>query len=76
MGLISTEVEVGLHSKNITYYENLGYKIPRTKNKWGKITVPLHSKITVNIADVPKNSSVLVDVECDNCKNINHQYLH
>ena len=77
MGLISTEVEVGLHGKNITYYENLGYKIPRTKNKWGKITVPLHSKITVNIADVPKNANVLVDVECDNCKNINHiTYQH
>lgn len=72
MGLISTEVEVSLCGANIKYYENLGYKIPRTKNKWGRITVPRYSKIMVNIEDVPKNSSVFVDVECDNCKNINH----
>ena len=42
MGLLSTEVEVTLGSTNIGYYENLGYKIPRTEkiyyNKNGKIS--------------------------------------
>ena len=33
MGLLSTEVEVGLDAKNAEYYEKLGYKIPRYYNK-------------------------------------------
>lgn len=35
MGLISTEVEVGLASSNISYYENKGYEIPRVKMSYG-----------------------------------------
>ena len=67
MGIISTEVEVGLSGNNINYYENLGYEIPRRKDKQYKIRVQRGSKITVNIKDLPKYSNVKLDVECDNC---------
>ena len=33
MGLISEYVEVGLGGKNVKYYEDLGYEIPRRKDK-------------------------------------------
>ena len=33
VGLISKEVEILLSSKNIKYYEYLGYEIPRYYNK-------------------------------------------
>lgn len=70
MGLISTEVEVELCGKNITYYESLGYKIPRTKNKWGKITVSRGEKITVKTKDLLSHSPAVVDVQCDCCSKI------
>ena len=65
--LLSKEVEVTLEAKTTKYYEALGYKIPRRKNKWGKITVPQGSKINVNVEDLPKNSHFEVDIECDYC---------
>ena len=76
MGLLSTEVEVTLGSTNIGYYENLGYKIPRTEkiyyNKNGKIsnktfTVTKGTKMNVMVKDLQKNSTVKVNVECDEC---------
>lgn len=66
MGLISTEVEVGLGGKNIKYYENLGYEIPRITNQ--KVSsIKQGTIIKVKVEDLPKHSSVLVDVKCDNC---------
>lgn len=76
MGLISTEVEVLLDGGNIKYYESLGYIIPRTekiyKNKKGNIkdrrmTVTRGTKIKVKVSDLPLNSTVSVEVECDHC---------
>lgn len=52
MGLITKEVEI-LLTNNVKYYEDLGYKIPREKNKQGKLTVPIGSKILVKINDLP-----------------------
>lgn len=68
MGLITKEVEVELSSNTIKYYENLGYKIPRIRNKWRKYTVPRGTKIRVKVKDLKYNSKTIVDVECDNCK--------
>lgn len=68
MGLITKEVEVELSSNTIKYYENLGYKIPRIRNKWRKYTVPRGTKIRVKVKDLKYNSRTIVDVECDNCK--------
>jgi len=69
MGLITKEVEVKLAHKNIKYYENLGYEIPREKGKWG-ITVKHGTKIKVKVKDLTKSSRVYVDVQCDGCGEI------
>ena len=66
MGLLSTEVEVGLVGKNIPYYENLGYEIPRIEKKYG-FCVPRNTKINVKIDDVSYGSGVKVNVNCDLC---------
>lgn len=71
MGLITKEVEIRLNGSNIKYYENMGYEIPRRiKGKYGKPTVPLNTKINVNVNDLPKNSNVKIQYECDGCRNI------
>ena len=65
--LIIKEVEVVLNSNNIKYYEDLGYKIPRQKNKWGRIGTPKGTKITVKVGDLPKQSNIKIKVQCDEC---------
>lgn len=68
MGLITKEVEVKLNSKNIEYYENLGYEIHRYYNennrKW---CVKRKSTLTVNINDLKENAMYNVQVSCDCC---------
>ena len=64
MGLISETTEVELIGVNISYYENLGYKIPRVKRKYG-LCVPRGTKITVKIKDLQENSSSKIWVKCD-----------
>ena len=66
--LLDKEVKVTLCSGNIKYYESLGYHIPRSRNKHGKITVPRGTKITVKVDDLPPSSGVLVQVQCDACQ--------
>lgn len=68
MGLLNTMIEVCISGKEANYYENLGYEIPKTKNKNGKYTTPKGTKILVKSKDLPNGSGKLVDVECDNCK--------
>ena len=70
MGLISKEVEVVLQGTNIKYYEELGYEIPRKRNKYGQVTIVRGTKIKVKIEHLPLNSSCLVEICCDNCKEI------
>lgn len=65
--LLTKEVEVNLISQNIPYYEKLGYTIPRCKNKYGRLGVPLGTKLTVNIKDLPLGSGTRVNVKCDAC---------
>lgn len=68
MGLLSAEVEMTITSRNATYYENLGYKIPRRINKYKRVVIAVGEKIRVNVCDLPKYSNVKVLVECDCCK--------
>jgi hypothetical protein len=70
MGLLSTEVEVGLSGKNIKYYENKGYNIPRTKKPNGRITVSIGTKILVSVKDLMLGSDVKVEVRCDYCNKV------
>lgn len=70
--LLTKKVEVGLGGKNAKYYENLGYEIPRYKDKKGRLSIKRGTTILVNIEDLPENSNSMVNVQCDYCleKNI------
>lgn len=67
MGLLTKEVEIKLGVRTIKYYENLGYKIPREKDKWGNISVPRGTKIFVKTNDLTDSSHVKINIECDGC---------
>ena len=67
MGLISTKAEIVLVGRNIKYYENLGYEMPRRVTKDGYYRVKFGQKMIVNVCDLPPQSNVLVKVKCDHC---------
>jgi hypothetical protein len=70
MGLIlPQEVEVGLSSVNISWYEGKGYSIPRVY-KNGKFSVSHGTKITVNVLDLQLGSHIIVKAKCDCCNEI------
>jgi len=69
MGLLSTEVEIGITGKTARYYEQLGYDIPKYFDRHGDLRVKNGTKITVKVNDLSYGSSAKVDVECDCCKN-------
>lgn len=66
MGLITKEVEITFPNQMIKYYEDKGYKIPRI-NIENKLIIKKGTKIKININDLPENSNVKVDVQCDGC---------
>ena len=66
MGLITKTVFVELRT-NVKYYEELGYEIPYVKNKKGKLFVPRGTKLEVKVEDLPKESHIIVERECDGC---------
>jgi hypothetical protein len=67
--LITKILEVNLTSKNINNFENKGYYIPREKDKSGRNSVKIGTKLSINVEDLPNNSGQLVMVKCDgeNC---------
>ena len=68
MGLLSTEIEIHLGSKNVKRYEELGYKIPRIYNtKYGRWVLIKGTIIKVKISDLSPNSKDLVSIRCDKC---------
>jgi hypothetical protein len=67
LAILESEVWVGLSSKTIWHYENLGYQIPRIKNKWGKIQYKQGEKLKVKIEHLQKGSMVEVTKICDDC---------
>lgn len=68
MGLITEEVEVVLSGKNYNWYENKGYILPREKDRYGRIRVPKHSKIFVQVIHLMDSTKTKVKIECDECK--------
>lgn len=71
--LLTKEVEVCLGSRNIKYYESLGYEIPRVIGANKQLVVAKGTTITVRIEDLQSYSRVMVDVLCDACKiNVSH----
>lgn len=84
MGLLTKEVKVYLGNGAIRRYEELGYKIPRVEKIYyhpngsvshRRYSVPRGTYITVNVEDLPPNSCLKVDCECDDCyKPLNMTY--
>ena len=72
MSLVSEYTTVGLNSSVISYYENLGYEIPRRKDKQGRLSVPQGTTIDVKISDLTPSSNQYIDAQCDcsSCKKI------
>jgi len=74
-------VEVTLHGKNIKYFEDKGYEIPRRKDREYRYTTPKGTKIMVNVLDLSNKSNKEVIVKCDYCgkeilKTINNFIRH
>lgn len=69
MGLISKTAMMGING-NVKYLEELGYEIPRRKNKWGALTCPSGAKIEVKVEHLKPSSTAIIEYECDNCKEI------
>ena len=71
MGLLTKEVKIKLHPSNISYFESLGYEIPRHYDERDKCyKVKRGTEITVRISDVKPNSMCEVEIECDCCHEI------
>lgn len=66
MGLITKKVEIIIHNKNINYYEEKGYIIPKYKYQ-GHLRVKRGTKIIVKINDLSKGSHIKIKAKCDNC---------
>lgn len=70
-------IEVPIGPRNKTYYENLGYDIPKYYDsihcKW---VVKRGTKIFVKQKDIPKNSNVKITVKCDNCGKENNNITY
>ncbi|ULT58716.1 zinc-ribbon domain-containing protein [Neobacillus drentensis] len=58
--ILEKKVWVGLYYKNISYYESLGYTIPKVNG-----IVKKDTKILVRIEDLPEGSNVKVTKVCD-----------
>ena len=79
MGLITEEVEVKIYGSNMKHYEELGYEIPKIKNKRGKLVLQKGATIKVKTKDLNKSSKVIVKVACDCCgtkKDMTYDYFN
>jgi ribosomal protein S27E len=68
--LLTKEVEVELGGKNIKWYENKGYEIPKRKDKWGRTIISKNTTIKVKIEDLSSSSHVKINIQCDECGKI------
>ena len=70
MGLILPQkVKIDVSGNMASYYENLGYKIPRYFNKRkNTYSVVNGTKIDISVEDLKPNSNLIVECECDICK--------
>jgi len=67
--LLTEEVEVNV-GRNLVYYENLGYEIPKYLNCKNELKVKKGTKIIVKVSDLKVDSISNVEVKCDYCENI------
>lgn len=67
MSILQDRVEITLTSNMISYYEKLGYEIPRRYDLRGRLKVPEGTKIIVALRDLPSGSGVSIYMSCDVC---------
>lgn len=67
MAIKEIEVEIDLVRRNYKHYESLGYKIPKTMNKQGKMVLLLGTKLVVRVEDLSSFSRTKVTKICDEC---------
>lgn len=60
-------VYVGLSPRNVSYYENLGYSIPRKTDKKGRVNYTKGTKIRVKVCDLMPTSKAKVLCQCESC---------
>ncbi len=67
--ILDKEIWIEVHSNTLHYFENLGYDIPKSKDKWNRLRVKRGTKILVKLEDLSKKSNIKVNVKCDDCGN-------
>jgi len=65
--ILSKEVEVKISPKNIAWFENKGYIIPRYKDSHYRWKIKRGTKIWVKVKDLPPKSMTLVKCSCETC---------
>lgn len=68
--ILQDKVEVICSGRAKEHFEKLGYKLPYTKDKKGRIGVKKGTKILVDIKDIPKHSKTRIKYQCDACGKI------
>ncbi len=71
MSIINKEIEITIHNKNIKYYEDKGYQIPKYKYQ-GVLRVKRGTKIIIKTKDLLSGSHVSIKMQCDRCGEINN----
>ena len=74
MGLILPQkVKIDVSGNMSSYYEKLGYEIPRYFNKrHNKYSVANGTTINVSVEDLKPNSNIIIECECDICHRKEH----
>ena len=65
--ILDEYVKVILNSSNIKHFENLGYEIPRYRDKKGRMSIKIGTGIMVKVSDLSFGSNCLINVACDIC---------
>jgi hypothetical protein len=74
--ILTKEVLVTVSGKPKKYYEELGYKLPYTKDIRGRIGIKKGTKILVNVKDLPPSCNVKIQYKCDDCGIIKEVIAH
>lgn len=85
--LLTKTVKIPIYANNVTYFKDLGYKIPLKKSSniyenslyeryndpsFKGMSYDFGKLITVNVEHLNKGSSAIIECECDNCKKIEY----
>ena len=68
--IITEKVEIELTSRNIKYYGELGYHIPREKDDRGRTRFVRGTKIEVLVKDLNRHSKAIILCQCEMCGKI------